>query len=138
MIVKPIFNPHWLNEARVAYYRSYFLFGTTLPGVDIDKMAGIQGFETTSSIRSFPRVNISGYAAFVSSPSDQRPKQNRIRDWQYHGGVNYTTGKHDIKFGFELFHIAIRLSRHLRQQDLWFRRNYSGTAWPISCSAPTA
>jgi hypothetical protein len=101
-----IFNPHWLNEARVAYYRSYFLFGTALPGVDIDKMAGIQGFETTSSIRSFPQVNISGYASFVGSPSDQRPKQNRIRDWQYHDGVNYTTGKHDIKFGFELFHIT--------------------------------
>jgi hypothetical protein len=101
-----IFNPHWLNEARVAYYRSYFLFGTALPGTDIDKLAGIQGFDTTSSIRSFPQVNISGYSPFVGSPSDQRPKQNRIRDWQYHDGISYTNGKHDIKFGFELFHIT--------------------------------
>jgi hypothetical protein len=101
-----IFNPHWLNEARIAYYRSYFLFGTALPGVDIDKLAGIQGFDTTSSIRSFPQINISGYASFVGSPSDQRPKQNRIRDWQYHDGIAYTNGKHDIKLGFELFHIT--------------------------------
>src|SRR5580704_13034560 len=26
-----IFNPHWLNEAKASYYRSYFLFGTALP-----------------------------------------------------------------------------------------------------------
>jgi hypothetical protein len=101
-----VFNPHWLNEARAAYYRSYFLFGTALPNTDIDGMAGIQGFQTTSSVKSFPQINISGYASYTGSPSDQRPKQNRIRDWQYHDGVNYTNGKHDIKFGFELFHVA--------------------------------
>lgn len=101
-----VFNPHWVNEARFAYYRSYFLFGTALPNTDINGMAGIQGFETTSAVKSFPQINISGYSAFTGSPSDQRPKQNRIRDWQYHDGVSYSNGKHDIKFGFELFHIA--------------------------------
>jgi hypothetical protein len=101
-----IFNQHWLNEARASYYRSYFLFGTALPNTDIDGMAGIQGFETTSAIKSFPQINISGYAAYTGSPSDQRPKQNRIRDWQYHDGISYTHGKHAIKFGFELVHVT--------------------------------
>ncbi len=101
-----VFNAHWLNEARAAYYRSYFLFGTALPNTDINAMAGIQGFDTTSSVKSFPQINISGYASYTGSPSDQRPKQNRIRDWQYHDGISYTNGKHDIKFGFELVHVA--------------------------------
>jgi hypothetical protein len=101
-----IFSPHWLNEAKASYYRSYFLFGTALPNTDINTMAGIQGFENTSSVKSFPQVNISSYAAFTGSPSDQRPKQNRIRDWQYRDGVSYTSGKHDVKFGFELVHVA--------------------------------
>jgi hypothetical protein len=82
------------------------LFGTALPNTDIDAMAGIRGFETASSIRSFPLINISGYAAFVGPPSDHRPKQDRIRAWQYRDGVTYTSGEHDLKFGFELVHVA--------------------------------
>ena len=101
-----IFNPRWLNDARFAYYRSYFLFGPALGGTDIDGQAGIQGFEDTSPIKSFPQVAISGYAAFTGSPSDQRPKQNRIRDWQYHDGATYSNGKHDMKFGADLLHIT--------------------------------
>ena len=101
-----VFNPRWLNEFRVAYYRSYFLFGPALGGTDVNAMAGIQGFEDTSSLKSFPQINISGYAGYTGSPSDQRPKQNRLRDWQYHDGASFSTGKHDIKFGADLLHIT--------------------------------
>ncbi|HEY3838766.1 MAG TPA: carboxypeptidase-like regulatory domain-containing protein [Bryobacteraceae bacterium] len=101
-----VFSPRWLNEFRVAYYRSYFLFGPALGGTDVNQAAGIQGFEDTSSLKSFPQISISGYTAFTGSPSDQRPKQNRIRDWQFHDGASFSTGKHDIKFGADLMHIT--------------------------------
>jgi hypothetical protein len=101
-----VFNPRWLNEFRVAYYRSYFLFGPALGGTDVNAAAGIQGFEDTSSLKSFPLINISGYTGYQGSPFDQRPKQNRIRDWQYHDGLSFSTGKHDIKFGADLLHIT--------------------------------
>ncbi len=99
-----IFNPHWINNAKVSYYRSIFLFGAILQGTNIDQMAGITGFSDTTSIQSFPTISMSGFASFTGSPSDQRPKSNRIRDWVYGDTVSYSNGRNDVKFGAELMH----------------------------------
>ncbi|MBV8830622.1 MAG: TonB-dependent receptor, partial [Acidobacteriaceae bacterium] len=99
-----IFTPRLLNEARISYYRSYFYFGGTLQGTNFNQAAGVQGFNDTTSVYSFPYITLTGYSNFTGSPSDQRPKQNRIRNWQYADNLNYTVGRHNIKVGVELMH----------------------------------
>jgi hypothetical protein len=99
-----LFGARWINNARVSYYRSIFLFGAIEQGVNVDQEAGIQGFADTTPIQSFPNISISGYTGFTGSPSDQRPKSNRIRDWVYGDTVSYSNGKNDVKFGAELMH----------------------------------
>ncbi|MBV9081137.1 MAG: TonB-dependent receptor [Acidobacteriaceae bacterium] len=99
-----IFSPKLLNEARVSYYRSYFYFGGTLQGTNFNQLAGVQGFDDTTPVYSFPQVTLTGYSNFTGSPSDQRPKQNRIRNLQYADNVSYTVGGHSIKLGAELLH----------------------------------
>ena len=104
MSLTHVFSPHWVNDTRVSYYRSIFLFGATLEGTNFNQQAGVQGFNDTTSIYSFPQITLTGYATFTGSPSDQRPKSNRIRNWQYADNVSWSTGKHSIKFGAELMH----------------------------------
>jgi len=99
-----IFSPQLLNEARISYYRSYFYFGGALQGTNFNQEAGVQGFNDTTSIYSFPYITLTGYSNFTGSPSDQRPKQNRIRNLQYADNVSYTVGRHSLKFGAELLH----------------------------------
>ncbi len=98
-----IFSPRWLNEARVSYYRSYFNFGGVMQGTDVNAAAGVQGFAGIP-YPGFPQLAISGYSTFTGSPSDSRPKQNRIRDWQYSDAATWAGGKHNVKFGWELTH----------------------------------
>jgi len=99
-----IFSPKWLNELRFGYYRDYFLFGAVLPGTDFDKMAGITGYEQTQLTPSFPLINISGFTGFSGSGSNNLPKSNRIRTFQYADAVSYNVGKHQMKFGAQLYH----------------------------------
>jgi len=99
-----IFSPSWINEARASYYRSYFYFGGTLQGTNFNQQAGVKGFDDTTSIYSFPQITVTGYSTFTGSPSDQRPKQNRMRNWQYADSVSYSSGKHNVRIGAELMH----------------------------------
>ncbi|MEO7145896.1 MAG: TonB-dependent receptor [Bryobacteraceae bacterium] len=104
MSLTHVFNSRWVTDARVSYYRSIFLFGGTLQGTNFNQEAGVQGFNDTTSIYSFPQITMSNYAAFTGSPSDQRPKSNRIRNWQYADNFSYSSGRHNVKFGAELMH----------------------------------
>jgi hypothetical protein len=99
-----IFSPKWINDTRISYYRDYFYFGTALQGTNVDQQAGIQGFNDTTSVYGFPEITITGYSNYTGGPFDQRPKQNRIRDWQYADNVSYSSGKHSLKFGFDWIH----------------------------------
>ena len=94
----------WLNELRFGYYRDYFLFGAVLPGTNFDQQAGITGYEQTQLSPSFPLINITGYTGFSGSGSNNLPKSNRIRTFQYADAVSYSTGRHELKFGAQLFH----------------------------------
>ena len=51
-----VFSPQILNEARISYYRSYFYFGGTLQGTNFNQLAGVQGFNDTTSVYSFPQI----------------------------------------------------------------------------------
>lgn len=98
-----VFNPRWLNEARAGYYRDYFLFSAILAGTNYTKNAGISGFEQTNISPSFPYITLSGYSAFNGSGNGNNPKSNRVRTWQYADTVSYTSGRHDIRFGGQMW-----------------------------------
>jgi len=101
-----VFNSKWINELQVSYYRSYFLFTSSLQGQDINAMAGIRGLEglAPDSTKGFPSITIANYSNFNGQANNSYPKQNKIRSWQYADHVTYASGRHDIRFGYELFH----------------------------------
>lgn len=102
-----IFSPKWLMESQFSYYRSAFFFTSSLQGQDINTAAGIQGVEGLSPPQYYglPTITISNYAGFNGqSGSNAYPKQNKIRSWQYVEHATYSSGKHEVRFGYENFH----------------------------------
>lgn len=102
-----VFNPKWINEAQVSYYRSLINFNSSLNGTDFNSEAGIQGFDqlnTPPQFYTFPSISITNYSNFTGGSSGNVPKKNKLRSWQYVDRVSYTSGKHEIQFGYENFH----------------------------------
>lgn len=101
-----IFTPTLLNVVQAAFYDSPFIFGAIGPGVNVNGMAGIQGFDNPTVVpeQSWPTIAVSGYQGFQGSPSDQRPKYMRIRHVEFSDVMSYTRGKHELKFGVEEMH----------------------------------
>jgi hypothetical protein len=101
-----ILSPTIQNVAQAALYDSPFIFGAVGPGVNINGMAGIQGFENPTVVpeQSWPTIGISGYQGFQGSPSDQRPKYMRIRHLQLSDSINVVRGRHEMKAGMEWLH----------------------------------
>ncbi len=127
-----IFTPSWINTAQFGYYRSIFLFGGTLQGENIDEEAGIRGFSNPVVVPtpSFPQIDLSPFAAFLGSPSDQRPKSNRIRTWQYADTVSYARARHDLKFGAEWYHQTHGFFNGSRSVGAFsFRGTYTGNSF---------
>jgi hypothetical protein len=124
-----VFNSHWLNEAQFAYYRSFFFFTSSLQGTDINSAAGITGLEglSPSQYTGFPTINISNYSSYNGQAGNSYPKQNKIRSWQYVDKATYTTGKQEIRFGYENFHNTNTfISGSNSVGTFSFNGNYSG------------
>jgi hypothetical protein len=102
-----IFGPTLLNVAQVSWYDSPFIFGTVLPGQNINAAAGIQGFSnsTITPVQSMPQLTMTGYATLQGSPFDGRPKAIRMRDWTEADTMTWVRGKHEMKFGGELMNL---------------------------------
>jgi hypothetical protein len=125
-----IFSSQWLNEFRAGYYRDYFLFGAVLPGTNYLAKAGITGFEKTQLDPSFPLISLSGYSGFNGSGSNSLPKSNRIRTFQYNEGVSYSSGRHNMKFGVQLYHQTHGFFNGQSQEGQFaFTTNYTGDAF---------
>ncbi len=125
-----LINPRWLNEARFAYYRDYFLFGAVLPGTNFLQQAGITGFEQTQLSPSFPYITLSGYSSFNGSGNNSLPKANRIRTWQYSDSASYSSGKHNFKFGGQLYHQTHGFFNGQSQEGQFaFTTNYTGNSF---------
>jgi hypothetical protein len=125
-----IINPKWLNEARFSYYRDYFLFGAVLPGTNFLQQAGITGFEQTQISPSFPLITMSGFTGFNGSGSNSLPKANRIRTWQYSDSVSFTSGRHNMKFGGQLYHQTHGFFNGQSQEGQFaLSTNYTGNAF---------
>lgn len=80
-----VFNSKSINELQVAYYRSYFLFTSSLQGQNINAMAGITRLEGLARSRTvgFPSITIANYSNYNGQSNNSYPKQNKIRSWQY-------------------------------------------------------
>ncbi len=125
-----VFSPRWLDEGRFAYYRSLFLFPAMLQGTNFNQAAGVQGFNDTTSIYGFPQITLGSYTAFTGAPSDQRPKSNLVRTWQYADNVSYSNGRHNMKFGGELMHDNMRDWNGSNSDGVFnFLGTYSGDAF---------
>jgi hypothetical protein len=70
-----VISPSLVNAAQIAWYDSPFVFGTVLPGQNINGEAGIQGFSDTVSVpaQSMPVINMTGYAQIQGSPCQSHP-----------------------------------------------------------------
>lgn len=124
------FSPRWIADARIAYYRSIFLFGATLPGTNFNSLAGVKGFDDLTSQYSFPRITMTNYATFTGSPSDQRPKSNRIRNWQGAANLSYASGRHSAKIGADYMHQTAGFFNGSRSVGIFnFQGAYTGNSF---------
>ncbi len=101
------FSEKWLTETQFSYYRSVFFFTSSLQGQDFNTAAGIKGMEGLSPAQYYglPSLTISNYTGFNGqSGSNSYPKQNKIRSWQYLVRTTYSSGKHEVRMGYENFH----------------------------------
>jgi len=103
-----IFSPDITSETTFSYYRTYFLLlnASAFNGQNVVQQAGITGYEGISNLQpAGPLINFSGYAALQGN-TDNRPKANRIRTYQYRSSLTWAHGKHVMKFGAQLSHQA--------------------------------
>ena len=128
-----VFSPHWINETRAGFYRMFFHFTPPLPNTNFSLASGADpgygGFEM-QAFGGFPQIGISGYTGFDGSPSNQLPKSNHIRTYEYADAVTYNSGKHDIKFGMQLYHNSVGFITGSQTQGIFsFSGNYTGDAF---------
>ena len=123
------FSPTLNLEVAGNYYRTFFYFlnASAFNGKDVVSLAGITGFDGISNLQpAAPLLNLSGYAALAGS-TDNRPKANRIRTYQYRSSLAWNHGNHDLKFGAQLTHQAHAfLNGNASQGTFNFDTRYSG------------
>jgi hypothetical protein len=103
-----IFSPSITSETTYSYYRTYFLLlnASAFNGQNVVQQAGITGYEGISNLLpAAPLLNFSGYTSLAGN-TDNRPKANRIRTYQYRSSLTWSHGKHLMKFGAQLSHQA--------------------------------
>src|SRR5882762_1353767 len=101
-----IFSPTLTAEVGANYYRMFFYFlnASNFNGKDVVSQAGITGYDGISSLQpAGPNIALSGYAT-VGGSTDNRPKANRIRTYQYRSSLTWASGHHNMKFGAQLTH----------------------------------
>ncbi len=126
-----VFNAHWLNEARFGYYRMMFLFSAPLQSTNFSQAseANYQGFDL-QLFGGFPEIDLNGYTGFDGSPSNNLPKSNHVRTYEYADMITYNSGKHDIKMGFQLYHNILGFKNGSETQgDFGFVGTYTGDAF---------
>jgi hypothetical protein len=128
-----IFSPAMTGELTYNYYRTYFLLenASNLAGKDVVKDAGIAGWEGISNLYpAGPQITMSGYATIAGS-TDNRPKANRIRTYQYRSSLTWSHGSHYMKFGAQLSHQA-HAFYHGQTSQGFFAFNGQYTQNPLS------
>lgn len=128
------FNPHWLNELRFGFYRMFFHFGPPVPNINFSvaqgQDPGYQGFDL-QVFGGFPEIAMSNYGTggylFDGAPSNQLPKSNHIRTYEYADSLSYDNGKHSMKFGMQLYHNTTGYITGSQNQGIFtFNGSYTG------------
>ena len=103
------FNGGFISEAQASYDRSYFLFASSEQGMDMSGAAEITEVAGLAPAQYLgaPSITISGDSNYVDAATNQYPKSNGTRDWQYVDRVTFLKGNHNLRFGYELFHSYI-------------------------------
>ena len=128
-----MFSPSVTGELTYNYYRTYFLLdnASNFIGKDVVAQAGILGWENLSSLHpAAPQFTWSGYTG-LSGSTDNRPKANRIRTYQYRSALTWSHGSHFMKFGAQLSHQAHAFYHGQTSQGL-FAFNGQYTQNPLS------
>jgi len=128
-----IFTSTVTGELTYNYYRTFFLLdnASNFIGKDIVAAAGIGGWENLSSLHpAAPQFTWSGYTG-LSGSTDNRPKANRIRTYQYRSSLTWAHGNHFVKFGAQLSHQAHAFFHGQTSQGL-FAFNGQYTQNPLS------
>jgi hypothetical protein len=125
-----VFGPKLLNEVRAGYTRDGINFQAINGGQEFTQAAGINGFQESELTPSFPYITLSGYSAFNGSGLNNLPKIILVRYWQYGDSLSYTTGKHQLKAGAQLYHRSDRFIIGQSQEGTFgFTTRFTGDAF---------
>ncbi|HYE75870.1 MAG TPA: TonB-dependent receptor [Blastocatellia bacterium] len=98
-------TPNFLHEFRFNYLPAVVDLEPFLLGTNLNKEAGIKGFEETGRpgvVGSFPDFSWTGYAAMNGSAFDQRPKTQDLKVFEFFDNLTWIKGAHIFKFGTKI------------------------------------
>src|SRR5262245_22866306 len=128
-----ILRQNLTHEFRFSYLPAIVNLQAYLQGTNINKDAGIRGFEETSRpgvVGSFPDFSWSGYAAMNGSAFDQRPKTQDLKVYEWTDNLTWVKGRNIYKFGTKIRRWVPLFTDSKQYQGQWtFNGSISGEAF---------
>jgi len=128
-----ILRQNLAHEFRFSYLPAIVNLQAYLQGTNINKDAGIRGFEETERpgvVGSFPDFSWSGYAAMNGSAFDQRPKTQDLKVYEWTDNLTWTKGRNIYKFGTKIRRWVPLFTDSKQYQGQWtFNGSISGEAF---------
>jgi hypothetical protein len=128
-----ILRQNLTHEFRFSYLPAIVNLQAYLQGTNINKDAGIRGFEETARpgvVGSFPDFSWSGYAAMNGSAFDQRPKTQDLKVYEWTDNLTWVKGRNIYKFGTKIRRWVPLFTDSKQYQGQWtFNGSISGEAF---------
>ncbi|HEU0177438.1 MAG TPA: TonB-dependent receptor [Blastocatellia bacterium] len=128
-----ILSQNLAHEFRFSYLPAIVDLQAYLQGTNINKDAGIRGFEETARpgvVGSFPDFSWSGYAAMNGSAFDQRPKTQDLKVYEWTDNLTWIKGRNIFKFGTKIRRWVPLFTDSKQYQGQWtFNGSISGEAF---------
>jgi hypothetical protein len=128
-----ILRQNLAHEFRFSYLPAIVDLQAYLQGTNINKGAGIRGFEETARpgvVGSFPDFSWSGYAAMNGSAFDQRPKTQDLKVYEWTDNLTWVNGRNIYKFGTKIRRWVPLFTDSKQYQGQWtFNGSISGEAF---------
>jgi Carboxypeptidase regulatory-like domain/TonB dependent receptor len=128
-----ILRQNLAHEFRFSYLPAIVDLQAYLQGTNINKDAGIRGFEETARpgvVGSFPDFSWSGYAAMNGSAFDQRPKTQDLKVYEWTDNLTWVNGRNIYKFGTKIRRWVPLFTDSKQYQGQWtFNGSISGEAF---------
>jgi hypothetical protein len=100
-----VFNPHWINEARVGFNRLRAAFYQQDYGVNYDQQLGFPTVSSNPIDFGYPNVNVYGFDGIgnpVEYPTDRHDNTYDVAD-----NMAWHTGRHQFNFGADIRRIQL-------------------------------